>query len=220
MAQQERAVQTRRAVLEAAAAVFAENGYAAAKVSDILKAAGVTKGALYFHFDSKEALARGVLEVQTALELPPREVRLQELVDVTMVVAHRLPYDAVLRAGARLSDDPKGRKLYGSAWPSWIALLMGQLTAAQAQGELLSHVVLREVAELLMSSFNGALIYSQLESNGSDIDHRASVLLQHLLPSVATPVVLARLDMSPDRGARVYAALTADAAAPGVTVAH
>ena len=62
MAQQERAVRTRRAVLEAAAGVFAERGYAAATIAEILNRAGVTKGALYFHFDSKAALARGVLE--------------------------------------------------------------------------------------------------------------------------------------------------------------
>jgi len=59
MAQQERAVRTRRAVLEAAAAVFAERGYAAATIGEILARAQVTKGALYFHFDSKAALAQG-----------------------------------------------------------------------------------------------------------------------------------------------------------------
>lgn len=59
-------------VLEAAAQVFAEHGYATARIADILKAAGVTKGALYFHFDSKEALAKGVLQLQTDQRLPPR----------------------------------------------------------------------------------------------------------------------------------------------------
>lgn len=65
MVQQERAFRTRHVVLEAAAQVFAEHGYATARIADILKIAGVTKGALYFHFDSKETLAKGVLELQT-----------------------------------------------------------------------------------------------------------------------------------------------------------
>lgn len=64
MARQERAVRTRRAILEAAAAVFDERGYEAATIADILARAGVTKGALYFHFCSKQELAQGVLDEQ------------------------------------------------------------------------------------------------------------------------------------------------------------
>lgn len=44
------------ALVEAAVAVFAEHGLAAARVSDITDRAGVSKGAFYLHFESKEAL--------------------------------------------------------------------------------------------------------------------------------------------------------------------
>lgn len=64
MAKQDRAIRTRRAILEAAAIVFEKQGFQAATITDILKMAGVTKGALYFHFQSKEALAHGVLNEQ------------------------------------------------------------------------------------------------------------------------------------------------------------
>ncbi len=43
-------------LLEAAVTVFAERGLLAAKVSDITDLAGVSKGAFYLHFESKEAL--------------------------------------------------------------------------------------------------------------------------------------------------------------------
>ena len=103
MAQQERAVRTRRAVLEAAAAVFAERGYAAATIGEILSRAGVTKGALYFHFDSKAALARGVLQAQVSNDYHvPRELKLQEWVDAGMTLAKRLPQEPLLLAGVRL----------------------------------------------------------------------------------------------------------------------
>ncbi|GGQ66526.1 ScbR family autoregulator-binding transcription factor [Streptomyces asoensis] len=203
MAQQERAVRTRRAVLEAAATVFAEHGYTAATVADILKAAGVTKGALYFHFDSKEALARGVLEVQTNQPLPQQEIKLQELVDVAMSVAHRLRFDPVVRAGARLSADPAGRQQYGSAWPAWVDLITQIVSAARERGETLGHVVPREIAELVVGAFNGVQLYAQLETGLKDVEYRISVLLQHLLPSIASPSVLMRLDVAPDRGERL-----------------
>ncbi|MDX6353778.1 MAG: hypothetical protein QOF98_681, partial [Streptomyces sp.] len=64
MAQQDRALVTRRKILEAAANIFEKDGYRAATITDILKVANVTKGALYFHFASKEELAQAVLEVQ------------------------------------------------------------------------------------------------------------------------------------------------------------
>ncbi|MER7000745.1 ScbR family autoregulator-binding transcription factor [Streptomyces sp. NPDC000410] len=203
MAQQERAVRTRRAVLEAAATVFADHGYSAARVADILKTAGVTKGALYFHFDSKEALARGVLEVQADQRGPEQEIKLQEMVDVAMSVAHRLMHDPILRAGARLSADPVGRSQYGSAWPLWVDLLTEIVSEAHQRGETLSHVVPREVAEMVVSAFNGVQLYAQLETDLQDVEHRVSVLMKHLLPSIASPAVLMRLDVAPDRGARL-----------------
>jgi AcrR family transcriptional regulator len=213
MAQQERAARTRRAVLEAAATVFAEHGYSAATVADILKTAGVTKGALYFHFDSKEALAKGVLEVQTERQLPEQEIKLQEMVDLTISVAHRLVHDPLLRAGARLSADPIGRRHYGSAWPAWVDMVTEILTEARRRGETLSHVAPREVAEMLVSAFNGVQLYAQLETSLNDVEHRASVLLKYLLPSIASPATLLRLDITPDRAAQLANHLNAPAPA-------
>jgi AcrR family transcriptional regulator len=54
------AEQTRRAIVKAARAVFAEQGYAAASTTAIGAAAGVTRGALYHHFADKTELFRAV----------------------------------------------------------------------------------------------------------------------------------------------------------------
>src|SRR2546429_10012779 len=48
--------QTRTRLLDAAAKVFAAKGYFGAAVDDIAEAAGLTKGAVYAHFRTKEAL--------------------------------------------------------------------------------------------------------------------------------------------------------------------
>jgi len=52
----QRREQTRSAILEAATAAFAADGYEATGVAEICERAGVSKGAFYYHFESKEAV--------------------------------------------------------------------------------------------------------------------------------------------------------------------
>ncbi|HLM06651.1 MAG TPA: TetR family transcriptional regulator [Blastococcus sp.] len=53
---------TRQALIESATALFAERGYARTSLDEIASGARVTKGALYGHFSSKQALFRAVLQ--------------------------------------------------------------------------------------------------------------------------------------------------------------
>src|SRR4051794_15838065 len=53
---------TREKLLDAAAEVFAEKGYANSSMDDVAAAAGMTKGALYWNFDSKQALFHALLD--------------------------------------------------------------------------------------------------------------------------------------------------------------
>ncbi|MBB5123132.1 gamma-butyrolactone-binding protein [Streptomyces eurocidicus] len=205
MAKQARAIQTRRMILEAAGAVFDEFGYESATIAEILARAGVTKGALYFHFASKEELARGVLgEALTTEGVLPQESRLQEWVDIGMVLAHRLPKEPLLSASIRLSADRKARDLFGTSWEGWIDFIAAQLAAAKDQGELLPHVDVRQGANLFVGAWTGIEIVSTALEDGESLESKIAGLYDYFLPAIAVPGALRGLDTAPDRGARVW----------------
>ncbi|MFD8752412.1 ScbR family autoregulator-binding transcription factor [Kitasatospora sp. NPDC059577] len=211
MVRQERAVRTRRLILEAAASVFDEYGYEGATIGEVVARAGVTRGAVYFHFASKRELAQGVVEEQFGRDdLPERHCKLQEFVDLGMVVAHLMPRDPLLSAGARLSlgQDVFG-DFSGGAAPGWIQRAEGVLVSAGERGELLPQVIPAETAWLVTGAWTGVQIQSQKLSGRADLERRIAALYQHLMPSIAVPGVLATLDLGMDRGGRVVAELEA-----------
>ncbi|MEU0662288.1 ScbR family autoregulator-binding transcription factor [Streptomyces lavendulocolor] len=215
MAKQDRAIRTRQTILSAAAKVFEQRGYQAATISEILTTAGVTKGALYFHFESKDDLAQGVLaEQDQRLVVPRRACRTQELVDVVMLHAHRLQNDPMVRAGVRLSLDQQAHDLDRSGpFLRWVAVVDQLLQGARTQGELLPHVAPTETAEVLVGSFAGVQAMSQAISDYQDLPDRVGALLRHVLPTVVVSSVLASIDLSRTRGAVVLAELDASAGA-------
>ncbi|KJY42960.1 gamma-butyrolactone-binding protein [Streptomyces sp. NRRL B-1568] len=210
MAKQDRAIRTRQSILEAAAVVFDERGYDAATITEILARAEVTKGALYFHFASKEELALAVIDAQMPDTVQPAaptsSSKMQELVDMGMIFAHRLLDDALLRGSVRLTLDHGSTNLNRSSpFHGWTELHTRILTEGKERGEVLPHVVPADTAELIVGAYAAINTMSQAVSNRVDLERRATVLYEHLMPSVAVPSVLARLDMAPGRGARALA---------------
>jgi AcrR family transcriptional regulator len=72
--------ETKAALLDAARALFGDNGYAATSLEEVVARAGVTKGALYHHFGGKTQLFQAVYE-QVKRELSDQVVQVFLLPD-------------------------------------------------------------------------------------------------------------------------------------------
>ncbi|MFJ2580430.1 ScbR family autoregulator-binding transcription factor [Kitasatospora aureofaciens] len=200
---QERAVRTREMILEAAAEVFDESGYAGASIMRIMERAETTQGAIYFHFKSKEDLARAVIMYQAArLYGMPQEARgLQQLIDLTFYLAHELQRNVVLRAGVRLAveQSESGLAEY-SIYQEWIECFRAELSVARAQGELRPEADEDAFAAVLVAGFTGSQVMSQIASGRADLPDRITRLWRCLMPGIAAADMGERLVLDPQRG--------------------
>ncbi|PRW61709.1 TetR/AcrR family transcriptional regulator, partial [Actinopolyspora mortivallis] len=162
MPQQRRAQLTRRAIVVAAAEEFDRHGYDAVPLSAILQRSGVTKGAFYFHFSSKESLALDLVRLQARRwprlqhswlrrELDPLSIAVGMLNDA----ARLLEQDVVVRAGTRLA-----RHRIAAAEESheleWESLLRDLLRRSSANGLLRPGVDPAVVARVAYTAMVGA----------------------------------------------------------------
>ncbi|GHF27699.1 MULTISPECIES: ScbR family autoregulator-binding transcription factor [Streptomyces] len=196
---QERAVQTREAILRAAAEVFDEYGYAGASVNRILERAGTTAGAMYFHFKSKEGLARAVMGAQPQTIVPLLDSQgLQRLVDITMIWSFQLQRDPLLRAGVRLATEQSGLQ-DATSYVEWAQIMADCLVVASDKGELQAGVDPQETAEFVVEACTGMQIYSSVTTGRQDLPERVVRMWHLLLPGIAVPAVVARTEVSPSR---------------------
>ncbi|WFR72112.1 TetR/AcrR family transcriptional regulator [Prescottella defluvii] len=110
MAKQARAVATRRQIVVCAAQVFDRFGYYGGRVDEIVDNARITKGALYFHFGSKDGLAqsiireqRGIAEASTEAIAAAEVPALEQVVMLCHEMARQIVTDPIVRAGIRLT---------------------------------------------------------------------------------------------------------------------
>jgi AcrR family transcriptional regulator len=107
--------ETARRILDAALALFRQDGFESATIREIAQTAGVATGAAYYYYPSKEAIVmdfyrRAYSEMQPKIEAVMErggglEARLRELIRVKLI--HFSPNRSVLRALLRNGADPK-----------------------------------------------------------------------------------------------------------------
>ncbi|MGW1404080.1 ScbR family autoregulator-binding transcription factor [Streptomyces sp. NPDC002405] len=197
MVKQERALRTREALIKSAATVFDRDGFSVASLTAISSLAGVSNGALHFHFASKAGLADSVEEA--AAERLDRIVTahegavgnaLQLLVNTSHDLARRLTEDVVLRVGFELSRDQVregGGRLYRQ-WHQWVE---GALKRADCEG-VLNEVTPEDVAASVVAATTG---FEVLRTQDPEwLSHRTITRFwQLLLPRLAAASVLGDL---------------------------
>lgn len=194
---QERAEATRRAVLATAAVLFEQHGYVGTSISDVARTSGYTSGAIYFHFGSKEGLARGVLEAHFA-EWPRFVERwesqegpvLDRLVGLSLAVAREFRDNVIVRAGNRLWSERRSIPVsLPRPFVGWIDVASHMLAAAAQAGELAPGVDAERAARVLVSSFFGVHTVSDALDDRRNIEEAVSDLWTMLLPGLqAAPV--------------------------------
>ena len=208
MAKQARAVRTRTALIESAAALFDREGYELASLSTISERAGVSSGALHFHFASKAALADGVGRAAAqrleGITQQRADDALQTLIDVTHALVRALDHDVVLRAGFGLSDSiehvREGVGLRGK-WQGWVE---DSLARADREGALASENAAQGVATAVVAVTAGIEILGRQDEwwlSHTPLTH----FWQLILPRLAEPSRLNTLVASGSEGGTPWA---------------
>ncbi|WP_181767530.1 ScbR family autoregulator-binding transcription factor [Streptomyces albidus (ex Kaewkla and Franco 2022)] len=202
---QQRAVETRQLILEAAAEVFDEEGFKAARITEIMQRSGTTQGALYFHFSSKMDLARTVMLAQRdSVVLPPGPDGLQRLIDTTLFLARELQTNKLLRAGVRLAVEQEEIGFHDDApYRDWAEVFRGQLAAAASRGELRNGVDVDRLSLLLVGCYTGVQHFSKVSTRRADLPERIGDLWQYMLLGIAPPQVVAEMVVNPQMYLRV-----------------
>ena len=166
-----RADTARHQILRAASHQFAHKPYSSVSLDDILAEAEVTKGAMYFHFRSKHALAVAIVEQRADMahvaidELVARKLSaLETLIDISYFVAAEDIGDESARAGFNLLESI-GRTggLQASVLGRWVRAfaLIGERAISEA--DVVKERDPEDIARLLVSMYLGLRQISNLE---------------------------------------------------------
>ncbi|MET9813563.1 ScbR family autoregulator-binding transcription factor [Streptomyces sp. NPDC006355] len=199
MTKQDRAVRTRLALIRSAAEQFEARGYVRASLAEISAGAGVSSGALHFHFANKAAVAEAVEDAAAlALRRIGRRGRggdgcaLQRLVDVTHQVARLLRADVVVRAGLRLNAEAVAGRVRDLR-REWRECVHELLAEAERRGELAAGVPLHRTSGVVLAATTGIEVLGR-EDQGWLARPSLTDLWQLLLPCVAAPHLAGALD--------------------------
>lgn len=162
---------TRRQILRAASHQFARRAYHDVGLDEILTEAELTKGAMYFHFRSKRALAVAIIETETAAgavaleDLLARNLSgLETLIDFSYLIAAQDIQKDGVRAGLNLLESVgRSEGLQERLLDEWVQALALVVKKAIADGDVDKRCSPEDVGRLIVSLHMGLRQTSNLD---------------------------------------------------------
>jgi len=177
-ASERRAGTTRQRLIAATSRQFAHRPYSMVSLDDILAEAELTKGAMYFHFPSKQALALAIIDDLTEMsiaavsELLARKMSgLETLIDLVYLLAVQDTQNEVARAGVRLLETLDDTALASPPWQSWIKLVTTLIHKAVTEGDVIDHHDPEDIAKMLVALWVGMRRISDLDQPEHYLDN-------------------------------------------------
>lgn len=177
-----RGCRTRVHVLKAAMELFNTRGYHATSMADIIKACGVQKGNLYFHFKSKEDLALALIEDARREYLCYLRAhargegalgKIGGVLDAVFDFHHRKNFvggcifgNMALEMG---DTNPQFTSLIKDIFREWTDLVKRLLEEAKTRGELPQEADAGRLARHIVACLEGGIMLSRLTKDGSDM---------------------------------------------------
>jgi TetR/AcrR family transcriptional regulator, transcriptional repressor for nem operon len=171
---------TRKALLQAAFHEVYRSGFQSTGLDTILAATGVTKGALYHHFDSKEALGYALVEeviagVTREKWLRPLHRSTDPIATLIAIVRGTSVRDEDVRNGCPLNNlaqemspvDEHFRKRLAKVFCDWQEGIASALLRGQSEGTVRRDVDAGQSAAFLVAVYEG---YISLAKNARDVD--------------------------------------------------
>jgi TetR/AcrR family transcriptional repressor of nem operon len=190
-------VLTRRRIVEMAAPLFNQRGFAGCSMQDILDATGLQKGGLYRHFSSKEELAAEAFRYSLAqavkIRMPagpsPNAVsRLRAAIEQFVEIPSPVPGGCPILNTAIDADDgnPVLRDLARAGLRRWRSRIARVVREGIAQKQIRAEVQPQTLANTIIATLEGALMISRLEGSKNAL-HDARASLQELVDRIALP---------------------------------
>ncbi len=168
MVLQARAEATRRRIIDSAVDLFDELGYGETGLADVLQRAGVSKGAFYYHFDSKEAVASAIIDdyrrrIKEAVRerTDPSAPDLERIILATFTSAATIQADKTARIGNELLQAlGQVSSVAARVYQEWTDSFITGLTKAIEATGLRDGVDAAEAAESAWTSVLGCHLLS------------------------------------------------------------
>ena len=192
MVRQARSEATRQKIIDSAVDLINEIGYPAAGLADIIERAEMTKGALYYHFDSKEALATAIIEAGWARVLGafqtagrPGSPALENVIHGVFTMADVVSHDRLAQAASRLlrtfgGFNPAAKDSYARL----VAELTERVTAAASEGDVHAATDPAVIGRVIVGAMLGAEMLSTALSDGGDLVKQFGATWEVLLPAI------------------------------------